>query len=597
MINSIPKIEQKDSVKFGQVTSQKLPSDFWLPIQDSVEISKPKEEEIKQPQQEVTQPIENTEEEQKITITTPDKARKTKNLTTIGLSIAGATVLTAAGIFLVLKGGTKGLTKNFEKLRDYLERQLLKSKLENEGEMTFVNKVYVYMIKSLDTLVRKTEALNNFTNLKDVAFKKMMGPKGFLKKAHDSITRLFEKIGRKSVKNAYNSTSGKMKETALLRNVLERTILAGDSYDIVNINGVRKTKAQWLAQVDQLAKEMEALYQGTFSERKLGSRYLTFKRAAMNLQESFSSVDVFWTKDFFTKFMAESQIVKEKELVQKAVHKTRRQLSYSMADMVQDSNNLIMRMTGSITFKDANRIRQLRVIKTDIRNFATSGNNDPVLKARILDNISSFTKDLKAAIQNKTIDEKVGAELLENITDLNDVVANYRPGKVEEILNIYKAILPKDEYAKIEKSYKSGVKSLDKSIRIETEEFVSKLRDLTLGSAPTDILTMLGAVGLLGYQIGKSDTNDERLSITLKYGIPALLGQVGVTLYCNAKLFAGTKSLLIGTLSGLLLNRVGEFADNQFKKHKQKKLQQAGATVVATQIKPNEDVKNPTKTV
>ena len=342
---------------------------------------------------------------------------------------------------------------------------------------------------------------------------------------------------------------------------------------------------------------MEALYQGTFSESKLGSRYLTFKRAAMNLQESFSSLDVFWTKDFFTKFMAESQIVKEKELVQKAVHKTRRQLSYSMADMVQDSNNLIMRMTGSITFKDANRIRQLRVIKTDIRNFATSGNNDPVLKARILDNISSFTKDLKAAIQNKTIDEKVGAELLENITDLNDVVANYRPGKVEEILNIYKAILPKDEYAKIEKSYKSGVKSLDKSIRIETEEFVSKLRDLTLGSAPTDILTMLGAVGLLGYQIGKSDTNDERLSITLKYGIPALLGQVGVTLYCNAKLFAGTKSLLIGTLSGLLLNRVGEFADNQFKKRKQKKLQQAGATVVATQIKPSEDVKNPTKTV
>ena len=181
--------------------------------------------------------------------------------------------------------------------------------------------------------------------------------------------------------------------------------------------------------------------------------------------------------------------------------------------------------------------------------------------------------------------------------DLKSVVANYTPGKVEEILQIYKGILPADQYAKIEKSYKSSVKSLDKSIRLETEEFVSKLRDLTLGSAPTDILTMLGAVGLLGYQIGKSDTNDERLSITLKYGIPALLGQVGVTLYCNAKLFAGTKSLMMGTLSGLLLNRVGEFADNKVKQYKQKKLQQAGANIVATQIKSNDDVKNPTKTV
>ena len=121
MINSIPKIEPKEINKFGQVTSPKCPSDYWLPAQDTVEITKPTEEEIKEPQQEVVQPEENIEPEQKITITTPDKARKTKNLTTIGLSIAGATVLTAAGIFLVLKGGTKGLTKNFEKLRDYLD--------------------------------------------------------------------------------------------------------------------------------------------------------------------------------------------------------------------------------------------------------------------------------------------------------------------------------------------------------------------------------------------------------------------------------------------------------------------------------------------
>jgi hypothetical protein len=108
---------------------------------------------------------------------------------------------------------------------------------------------------------------------------------------------------------------------------------------------------------------------------------------------------------------------------------------------------------------------------------------------------------------------------------------------------------------------------------------------------------MLGAIGLLGYEIGKSDTNDERLSITLKYGIPALLGQVGVTLYCHAKLFAGTKSLMMGTLSGLLLNRVGEFADNKLKAYKQKKLQAAGANIVANEIKSAKEDKNPTKTV
>ena len=597
MINSISKIEQKDSIKFGQVTTHKLPSDFWLPAQDSVEISKSVEEEIKQPQEQVNEPIDTEKVEQKITITTPDKARKTKNLTTIGLSIAGATVVTAAAIFFVLKGGTKGLTKNFEKLRDYFERQLLKSKLDGQGELTSYNKVYVYMIKTLDTMVRRAEAVNNFTSLKDIAFKRMMGVNKFFEKIHNSITTMFERIGRQSVKNSYSSTTGRMRETTLLRKTIEKAIVKGDTYEIVEINGVRKTKAQWLATIEQISQEMDGLYQDSFSANSLGRRFYRFKHAARDLEDAFASMKVFLTKDFFTKFMAESQIVKEKELIQKAVHSTRKQLSYSMADMVQDSNDLIMRMTGLISFKDAEHIRQLRVIKADIRSFAVSGDQNSALRSEIIDKISILAKDLKTAIQSKKIDDSVGSELLENLSDLSKVVSEYKQGKVEDILEIYRSILPKVEYQKVEKSYKSSIKSLDKSIRLETEEFVSKLRDLTLGSAPTDILTMLGAVGLLGYQIGKSDTKDERLSITLKYGIPALLGQVGVTLYCNAKLFAGTKSLMIGTLSGLLLNRVGEFADNKLKAYKQKKLQQAGANVVATQIKANDDVKNPTKTV
>ena len=35
---------------------------------------------------------------------------------------------------------------------------------------------------------------------------------------------------------------------------------------------------------------------------------------------------------------------------------------------------------------------------------------------------------------------------------------------------------------------------MDKSINLETEEFVNKLRDLKMGSAPTDILTILTGV-------------------------------------------------------------------------------------------------------
>lgn len=586
MINSIPKIESNDVNKFGQVTTKNLPSNYWLPAKDTVEVSKPQESE----------PVKEEDKKSKIKILTPDEARKTNDIRLIGLSIAGATVLAAATIFTFLRGGPKGVYKSFAKMRDYFERQLLKSKLENGGEMTFTNKVYVYLIKSIDTASKKFESINNFTTFKDLLFKKMMGFNKYFAKVHDKITQLFERIGRQSVKNSYSSTAGNLMEVRLLQKNIVSSLLKGKVYDLVDINGVKLSRAEWISKIDILSADLLKIYKDTFSEKPLGNRYLRFKRAADDLKKSFNSLRKFWSKDFFNTFMAESEIVKEKEAVQKLVRNSRRQISYSRADMYQDADDLIMKMTGVISFKDANRIRQLQIIKADIRSFASSGNQDIVLKHKILNNINAFTSDLKSAIQYNQIDKKVGDELLANITDLNNIVGNYRAGKVEDILQIYKAILPKDDYLKVKKLYRNVVKSLDKSIRLETEEFVCKLRDLVLGSAPTDVLTMLGAVGLLGYQVGKSENNDERLSITLKYGIPALLGQVGVTLYCNAKLFAGTKSLIIGTLSGLLLNRIGEFTDNKVKEFRKKKQVTQNPQVMA-QSEINQSVKNPTKTV
>ena len=81
----------------------------------------------------------------------------------------------------------------------------------------------------------------------------------------------------------------------------------------------------------------------------------------------------------------------------------------------------------------------------------------------------------------------------------------------------------------------------------------------------------MGSFATLSYQLGKSDNNDERASISLKYGIPALAG-IGVSLYCNAKLFAGTKSMLVASISGLIVNQIGSWADKMLKKHKAAKL-------------------------
>ena len=139
--------------------------------------------------------------------------------------------------------------------------------------------------------------------------------------------------------------------------------------------------------------------------------------------------------------------------------------------------------------------------------------------------------------------------------------------QLQDSLAKYKAILPESEYRKVEKRVNALTKSLDKSIKIETVGYVDKARDLKLGSAPTDILSILGTVSTVGWFLGKSKDKDERISSSLKYGIPAV-GAIATSLLCTAKLVAGGKSIAIGLVSGWLMSKLGEIVDNTRKKYK-----------------------------
>ena len=78
---------------------------------------------------------------------------------------------------------------------------------------------------------------------------------------------------------------------------------------------------------------------------------------------------VFWSKDVFQKFLADSKINRLKTLMSNNVHSYRRELSYSLQDMANDSDNLIMKMTEVISFKDADKIGMLRNIRKNIRKY------------------------------------------------------------------------------------------------------------------------------------------------------------------------------------------------------------------------------------
>ena len=63
---------------------------------------------------------------------------------------------------------------------------------------------------------------------------------------------------------------------------------------------------------------------------------------------------------------------------------------------------------------------------------------------------------------------------------------------------------------------------------------------------------------------------NEVVSITLTQGIP-VVSAVGTSLLCTARLISGSKAMVIGLVSGKLMQELGKFIDKERQKYFQNK--------------------------
>jgi hypothetical protein len=150
---------------------------------------------------------------------------------------------------------------------------------------------------------------------------------------------------------------------------------------------------------------------------------------------------------------------------------------------------------------------------------------------------------------NKAVNSLVGNE-------------NGQKGVCNEIVEFLTPYLHEDEIARINKSAGAVKKQLENANHCECVEYFSKKRDLTLGSAPTDIVTALISLIMSGVVIGTADTKDERISKCLTGVFPIVSG-VGANLAFTAMLLSGPKSMLLGTGASALLSGIGHIVNNK----------------------------------
>ena len=427
-----------------------------------------------------------------IEISAPKKAKKTHDVNAIGASIAGATLLIAGAIFVILKGGF-GLNKHLDKLKKYFEVRSQKLKLETESrpKMLAANE---WVIRAIDYVKARSEVANNFTTLKDYTLKRFMcrnKENSLGAKIHNGITDIFEKIGKRTVKNSYSDTKKILKDTLRSTDKIHGEILRATERGLIEINGQKQTKSQWIETLLKKNNELLRSYNKNFSATKIEERYKDLKLAASNLEKDFDKNGYLWflTPDILKDFIADTKMLNSKTQIQHNVENFKKDISYSISDYAKDAEQRIIKMTKLVKFNDAPKIKLLREIRRGYRDFVK--NFGEPSQDEIQKNIQKNIEKLKQEISSSgNTEPKISKELLENLEELSEN-QNFKKGLVEEILDIYKALLPKSKYQKLESLYMQSVKSLDDSIKIETEDFVNKLRDLTLGSAPTDIITLL----------------------------------------------------------------------------------------------------------
>jgi len=500
----------------------------------------------------------------------PDsEEEKKKRSAKLGLTIAASSLLVGFGLLAAARGFVpKGLGRHLEKAKLHIEQKL--AKLKFDKAVPEIEEFYNYLIKKINSFARKTESINNFASVKDNWFKRLMSKNKYTEKAHLKITNVFENVGHNTILNAYGNSNKKISKLyGKLDNVNDELLKKNPGKE-VTINGITKKVKDWVDVIKTRYSSIENNYREGFGNSARTGRYKDMQEAAVDLEKFFNDKKRWkdYQKDGITNsFMADKFMNNYKVNIQNSAKKFKKRITNNINDNYNATMDSLKSIKDAIRPKDKTSRDIIRELQLNMDSYKKLAGHTEIaernkLNEVITNNLNKLTENL-----NKSSKEfKYSFDYTKQIKEINNIIKSDK-GELQEIMTVYRHLLDDKNYSKVKKSINSAAKTFDKAVTKETDQFVDMKRDLQLGSAPTDVLSIVGSVGTAAWGVSRADNKDERISISLKYGIP-VVGAVATSLFCTASLIAGTKSMLIGMVSGLLMNKVGSAVDDGRKKFK-----------------------------
>lgn len=500
------------------------------------------------------------------------KKQEEKKERHLGKTIAFSALGVGAGILFLMRGLPKNAYKTLEKWSQKLENKIAKQR--QNGQVGRFEEFYTFTLNKLNSFIGKAQSINNFVAVKDITFKKLMYKNKFTQKIHEKITGVYEKIGRRTVNKSYDKAKSKLYGMFQTFEDYDDRILKNSQNGTQIIEG--KTVKDWLDEIETLKTTIRRTWNANYGARTREERYSKIKDSMKNLTDEVweataGNLNNLSKKEMYGSFIAEDKLSAQKLKLMTDTLSSRYVITRDIDDIYKSTVDVIDSMTSFIKTRDKSSrdiIKDLRLKLEDWKKL--SGKSESIKRITLNDEINTLLKQLSSSIKDNKRTYGYNPEtvkLLEaNINEIGNIMGESGKGALQEIYTIYKKLLPKEDYIKLKNSTSKNIKYLDDAISKETNSFFDMMRDLTMGSAPTDILSILGAIGAIGIGLSKAENKDQQNTVLLKAGIPAV-GAIATSLYFSASLVSGGRAMMYGAISGLAISKLGSMLDNYRKKY------------------------------
>ena len=510
-----------------------------------------------------------------------NKKKEVRRHKALGIIIGNLALFSALGVFFLFKGLPVGI---YRKLRNLVPQ--LEEKVMYNNEPSNLQRFRARMLKWTRKKFEQARSVNNFTSFKDLLFKKLMYKTKPTAKIHDGITNCFEKLSKATVNRKYGAFENSY---VSLEKAFDK-VKINEPNKLITINGITKTAQEWLDQTMQLRGSISAKISKNFGSAEREVRYKFMKQSTEGLEERVleksregiskdaklnENFNVLKNSDVAQSFIAEDLLAPDKLDITRNLRIFRNEITRSVNDDYKASRELIEELKRALDLND-NTVREcLKFLEGNLIAYKKlSGPMEAQAREHVVENIICQAELIKENLRLTKChyDEKTMKSLVKGVNEIENIVCSNKKGEFQELLTIYKHILPRDEYEKLRSRTNTCASKLDKAIATESDEFFDKLRDLKLGSAPTDVLTILTSLGSVGLGLGLAKDRDERISAALKYGIP-VAGGIATTLVMTSSLISGFKGMAAGILSSILLSELGDITD-KFRKNINKRFKE-----------------------